>query len=214
MINWVKSKLKKKSKFSNYPDLRIKYAFTSGGIDNYEFEDPNMLTSGRGFAALNYYKEVTMGCTREYLIAHAELVESILTNPKSINIFEIRKLNAQLKERLTLAIDSLTPYKLLAVMTFDETEDPYSFDYAYALKKIERWKKDEDATFFLRIPQLKNLIPSSLLSEENIQNYMRVAQEVDKMDYQSILESTSQLLSESQKSSDWLKVLKSEKNII
>jgi hypothetical protein len=213
MINWIRSKFNK-PKFSNYPELRIKFSFESGGVKNYEFEDPNMLTQGRGFAALNYYKEVSMNCTREYLLAHVDITEAILTDAKKIDIFEIRKRNAQLKERLHMAIDSLTPYKMLAVMTFDETEDPYSFDYAYAMKKIERWKKDEDATFFLRIPQLKSLIPSTLLSEENIQNYMKVAREVDLADFKSILESTSQLLSESQKNPEWLNVLRSEKNII
>jgi hypothetical protein len=213
MINWIKSIFNRKPEFKGYPELRTKWAFTSGGVDYFEFEDPNSLTSGRGFAALNYYKELSMGCTREFLLAHTEAVDKILRDAKKIDIIEVAKLNLQLKERLEMVIDSLTPYKVAAVIFFDKTEDPYSFDYDYAMKKIERWKKEEVASFFLQTP-LKSLIPSSLLLEENFQNYMKVAKEVDKVHYKDILDVTSQLLSEKEKSSEWLKKLKLEKSII
>jgi hypothetical protein len=213
MINWIKSIFNRKPEFKGYPELRTKWAFTSGGVDYFEFEDPNSLTSGRGFAALNYYKELSMGCTREFLLAHTEAVDKILRDAKKIDIIEVAKLNLQLKERLEMVIDSLTPYKVAAVIFFDKTEDPYSFDYDYAMKKIERWKKEEVARFFLQTP-LKSLIPSSLLLEENFQNYMKVAKEVDKVHYKDILDVTSQLLSEKEKNSEWLKKLKLEKSII
>jgi hypothetical protein len=214
MINW-KYLFNIKPKFNNYPELRTKYAFTSGGVDYFEFEDPNSLTSGRGFAALNYYKELSMSCTREFLLAHNELIIKSL-QPKvgeSLNIPAVVKSSMQMTERLEMVIDSLTPYKVASVIFFDKTEDPYSFDYDYAMKKIERWKKEEVGSFFLQVP-LKSLIPSSLLSEENIQNYMKVAKEVDKVHYKDISDAISQLLSEKEKSKEWLKKLKLEKSII
>ncbi len=169
MINRIKNLFTRKPKFSGYPELRTKFAFSSGGVDYFEFEDPNSLTQGRGFAALNYYKELSMSCTREFLQAHTEAIDTIIRNPKSIDIIQIAKLNLQLKERLEMVIDSLTPYKVAAVIFFDKTEDPYAFDYSYAMQKIEKWKKEDVASFFLQAP-LKSLIPSSLLSEETIQN--------------------------------------------
>lgn len=204
---------KAKPKFKAYPELRIVPAFISGGIQYYEFEDSNNLTQGRGFAALNFYKELTMACTREFLIAHTEAIDKMIRNPKTIDIIEIGKLNLQLKERVEMIIDSLTPYKVASVIYFDETEDPYSFDYNYALKKIERWKKEDVKSFFLQTP-IKNLIPSTLLSEENLESYMKVAQEIDRNHFQDILNVTSQHLLENQNNSEWLKKLKLEKNII
>lgn len=206
-------KPQKKDWFKDYPEVRIVYAFTSGGVDYYEFEDPNTLTQGRGFAALNYYKELSMSCTREFLIAHTEAVDKLIRDPRKIDIIEIAKLNLQLKERLEMAVDSLTPYKIGAVIYFDETENPFSFDYNYAVKKIEKWKQENVADFFLRTP-LRNLIPSTLLSEETLESYMMVARELDKAQFQNILEVISQLSSTNQNKSEWLKVLKLEKNII
>jgi hypothetical protein len=213
MINWTKSVFHKEPKFKNFPELRTKYAFTSGGVDYFEFEDPNNLTQGRGFGALNYYKELSMSCTREFLQAHVEAIDKIVRDSKKIDIIEIAKLNLQLKERLDMVIDSLTPYKVASVIFFDATEDPYSFDYGYAMKKIEKWKKEDVASFFLQTP-LKSLIPSTLLSEENLENYMKVAREVDQTHFKTILDVTSQVLSENQKNSEWLKKLKLEKSII
>jgi hypothetical protein len=215
MISRIKNLFTRKPKFKGFPELRTQYAFTSGGVDYFEFEDPNSLTQGRGFAALNYYKELSMSCTRDFLIAHVEKMDGYL-RPKAggkLEIPEMAKLNLQLKERLEMVIDSLTPYKVASVIFFDETEDPYSFDYNYALKKIEKWKKEDVASFFLQAP-LKSLIPSTLLSEESIQNYMKVAREVDVIHFKTILDDTSQALLENPKNNELLKRLRSEKNII
>jgi hypothetical protein len=213
MIKFLKNIFNRKPKFNNYPELRTKHAFTAGGIDYFEFEDPNSLTQGRGFAALNYYKELSMSCTKEYLIAHTQAIDAIFKNSKEFDLTKIVKLNLQLKERLEMVVDSLTPYKVAAVIFFDKTEDPYSFDYGYAIKKIERWKKEDVASFFLQVP-LRSLIPSSLLSEEAIQSYMKVAEQVDKTHYKDILDVTSQVLSGKETNSEWLKRLKLEKSII
>jgi hypothetical protein len=213
-LNVFKKKKPKRDWFKEYPDVRIVPAFTSSAkegqpeVTYYEFEDPNSLTAGRAFAALNYYKELSMGCTREFL-----LVDTILRDSKKIDIIEVAKLNLQLKERLEMVIDSLTPYKVASVIYFDETEDPYSYDYSYGMKKIERWKKENISSFFLQTP-VTNLIPSQLLSEENLENYMKVARELDKTQYQNILDAISHLSSEKGNSPDWLKVLKLEKNLI
>ncbi len=212
-MKFLSNLFKRKPEFNISPELRTKFAFSCGGVDYFELEDPNALTQGRGFAALNYYNELSMKCSREFLIAHTEAVDKILRDAKKIDIIEIAKLNLQLKERLEMVLDSLTPYKVAAVIFFDKTEDPYSFDYDYAMKKIEKWKNEDVASFFLQVP-LRSLIPSSLLSEEAIQNYMKVAKEMDKVHYKDILDVTSQLLSENQTNSEWLRKLKLEKSII
>jgi hypothetical protein len=222
MINRIKSIFKKKPKrdwFKEYPEVRIIPAFTLSAKDGYpettyfEFEDPMNLTSGRGFAASSYYRELSMGCTREFLLAHTKGIDTILRDSKKIDIIEVAKLNLQLQERLTMVIDSLTPYKVASVIYFDETEDPYSYDYGYGMKKIERWKKENVSSFFLQTP-VKNLIPSQLWSEESLESYMKVATELDRSQYQNILDVISHLKLEKENSIDWLRVLKLEKNLI
>lgn len=207
---------KKKDWFSKYPELRVKHAFTSGGVDYFEFEDPNALIEGRGFAALNVYKELSMSCSREFLQAHVEAMD-VLLRPKQgerLNIPEMAKLNLQLKERLEMIIDSMTPYKVASVIYFDETEDPYSYDMNYAMTvKIPKWKKENVGSFFLQTP-LKSLIPSTLSSEETLESYMKVGREMDKMHYQTITEAISQLSSNNPKMKELLSALNLEKNII
>lgn len=209
---------RKKDWFKTHPEVRIVPAFTLSANSEYpeatyyEFEDPNNLSVGRAFAAQNFYKELSMSVTADFLKAHTTAVDKILRDKKNIDIFEIQKLNAQLKERSELIIDSLTPYKVASVIYFDETEDPFTFDYHYAFKKIERWKTLK-AGFFLETPA-RSLIPSMDWSEETFQSCLTVAAEIDKSHYESILEILSRILSGQEMNSDWLNRLKSEKNII
>lgn len=218
---WFKNpfkRSKKKDWFKNHPEVRIVPAFTLAATNEYpetiyyEFEDTNNLSVGRAFAAQNFYKELSMGVTRDFLIAHTTAVDKLLRNTKSIDVFEVAKLNAQLKERHELIIDSLTPFKVGAVIYFDDTEDPFSFDYNYAFKKIERWKKLKSG-FFLETPA-RNLIPSMDWSEETLDSYLMIASQIDRKHYENILDVLSQVLSEKEKNSDWLNRLKLEKNTI
>lgn len=217
-LSKIFKKKKQKDWFKSHPEVRIVPAFTLAATEEYpettyyEFEDSNNLTCGRAFAASNFYKELSMSVTHDFLVAHTTAIDKLLRNNKSIDIYEIAKLNAQLKERHELIIDSLTPYKLGAVIYFDETEDPYSFDYNYAFKKIERWKK-LGTSFFLDTPA-GNVIPSSLLSEETLANYLKIASLIDSEHYKNILDVLLRVLSEKEKNSDWLKRLKLEKNTI
>jgi hypothetical protein len=192
---------------------RIKLAFTFGGVDYFEMENPDDLLTGRALAAVNFYTELSMKCTREFLIAHTKAVHGIVRNPKVIDIPQLDKLNTQLMERLEMILDTETPYKVASVIYFDESEDPYSFDYQYAFKKIEKWKKGGLESFFLTTPASK-LIPPSLLSEEVLKTFMKVTQEIDREHYQTILESISGVLSDKEKKSDWLKTLNLEKSTI
>ena len=205
---------KKKTIIEKFPEIRIKLAFTeSNGMKNYCMEDSNNLLSGRAFHAVNFYNELSMKCTKEFLIAHTEAIDKLLTDPKRIDLPKIGLLNNQLKERLELIIDSLTHYKVASVVYFDETESPYSFDYKYAFEKIERWKKEKVSDFFLMMP-LKDLIPSMLWSGENLENYIQVQKEVDSHHVQTVLEVLSGGLSEKEKNSEWFKILKFQKSLI
>jgi len=211
LIKRIKSFFTGKPYFQNkFPEHRIIPAFISGGVQYYMLEDSNALLCGRAFAASNAYKELSMTCTREFLIAHTEAIETCLKS-KNIDIFKINQLNTQLKERLEMIIDSETPYKLASVLYFDDTESPFTYDYNYANKKIAKWKKENLNDFFLSTP-VNQLIPSSLLSEETLQSYLKVAEQVDQEHFQTILSTISGSLSNQKKTTDWFRWLKSRRN--
>jgi hypothetical protein len=164
------------------PGHKIELAFTANGIDYYHFPDVLSMGFERALTALSFYEELRMRTTREYLEAHCRAMREILADPKKIDVYRISILNKNLQDRLGLIVEPEIVYKLAAVMYFDQTEDPYRYDFAYGQKKIERWKKDLSLkSFFLSTP-IKNLIPGLDSFEENLENYSEVVKVLnDKM---------------------------------
>ena len=151
---------------------QVEKAMILDGVQYYQFADINNMMTGRAFVALDFYNELSMRCTREYLEEHCTTMEGIL-NSGSIDLVGIAQLHTQLKERLTMILDPDIVYKIASVVFFDENEQPYTYDFKYNQKKIEKWKA-LGTDFFLQIP-LNDLIPSLDLSEVDLQAYTTVA---------------------------------------
>jgi len=163
-------------------------AFRFKGTTYYMFDDQYKLPTGRGLCALTIMEEFAMRCTREYLELHTRAMEKLFSDPKKINIQAMVIINKNLQERLNLAVFPDHIYKLASVVFFDKTESYYNYDYAYNLKKIERWKAAGGTLdFFLKTP-LRDLIPSLKLPEENAEHYFQVATQVDQMHQQDLQE--------------------------
>lgn len=171
---------------------RVSEAFKLDGITYYMFDNSFEIPSGRGLCALTIYEEFDQRCTKEYLKAHVRATELILSDPKKININLLAVINRNLKERLELAVFPDHIYKLASVIFFDDTESPFSYDFQYNNKKIEKWKAAGGTLdFFMKTP-LKDLIPSLRLQGPNAQTFFQVADEIDKLhrsDLQEILSS-------------------------
>lgn len=161
----------------------IKKAFTINGVDYYEFDTLVNLPFKRGMKFLSIYNELEMRCDRFYLEKHVEAVENILTGGKKVGLDEItrvRQLNLQMKERLEMVVQEDLVYKIASVVFFDENENPDDWEWQYAMKKIERWKKAEGAAdFFLREP-IHRLIPFLKGGKESSQIYLELAKKVDE----------------------------------
>ncbi|MCS7086969.1 MAG: hypothetical protein RMM53_03095 [Bacteroidia bacterium] len=161
-----------RKKFDLAPGHTVEKAFSYDGTDYYAFTDPFNLPCERAFYALAFYEEFEWRCTRSYLCAAFETIVDALS-PKhdgrqwSFDPETARKTASQALELMNRVVEPDLIYKLAAVMYFDENEDPYGFDYAYALRKIERWKRKGPRAFFLRLP-LKDLLPSWSLSAEDL----------------------------------------------
>jgi hypothetical protein len=158
----------------------IEYAFTVAGVDYFRHNDVFNLPYERGFMALAAYEECRMGVTREYLDAHTKRVREILTSQK-VDIFEVHKLNEQLKERMIFVADADLLYKLASVVFFDKNENPAIYEMDYNRKKIEFWRQHKGvADFFLQKP-LKELVPFLSISEADLRVSLEVAEKVRKL---------------------------------
>ena len=172
----------------------IKHAFTSGGIDYFEFDTLANLPWRRGLKFLSVYNELDMRCDRFYLTKHVEAVENILTGGKRVGFDElvkINQLNQQLKERLQMVYHEDLVYKVASVVFFDANENPDDWEWKYAMEKIERWKKDGNVNdFFLHEP-IQRLMPFLNVSDMSLQQYSALQQQIDKAQLENIYTSLS-----------------------
>lgn len=183
----------------------IEWAFDCEGISFFHFTDDFNVPPERAFDAMTVYDEYDMRCEKDYLKWHTQAVDKLLlSNP--INVFEIKKLNDQIKERLEMLFIPRILKKLATVYYFDETENPYKWDAAYAEKKIDMFDKMGD-NFFLSRP-IKDLLPTYNLSENDLMLFSRICQQIDL----AHLESISTTLSDKQRNSDLFKRLNSLRN--
>ena len=189
------NKLLGRNKFAGSKHI-IKSAFVCGGTEYFEFDNTSNLPWKRGLKFLSIYNELDMKCDRFYLENHVKAIENILTNGdgKKIGLSEmmkVKQLNDQLKERLQMIYHEDLVYKVASVVFFDANENPDDWEWQYALKKIEHWKKHEDvAAFFLHEP-IRRLIPFLNDSEFNTLAYSEVQKEADRLQLANILESLS-----------------------
>ncbi len=180
------SKLFKKHQPNHFGKTKhiIKPAFTTGGIEYFEFDTTANLPFKRGLKFLSIYNELDMRCDRHYLTKHVEAIETPLTGGKKVGldeIIKIRQLNAQMKERLQWVYHEDLVYKLASVVFFDANENPDDWEWKYAAEKIERWKKAEDVnTFFLHEP-IQRLIPFLKDSNLNFHDYSAMGKQIDQV---------------------------------
>jgi hypothetical protein len=165
-----------------FPNSRhiVEYAFSVAGTDYYKHNDIFNLPYERGMMALAAYEECRMGVNREYLEALTARIREVLLSPK-VDIFEIHKLNEQLKERLVFVADADLLYKLASIVFFDKNENPAIYEMDYNKAKIAFWRKHKGvADFFLQKP-LKGLIPFLNISEADLKASLEVAEKVRQL---------------------------------
>ncbi len=183
-MKWLKRLLKKTA----YPkhEHEIIYAFTSGGIDYYQYKDFSNIPPLRGLKTMVFHEEMRMKCSIEYLKLHTEATDALLLG-KRINIFEIKKLNDQLKQRLNIAVETELIYKLASVVFFDMKEELQDYDFSYNMKKIQHWKKHNANDFFLFMP-LQQLIPSLNDVSGNLNLYSQVVENLNNLHLDNLLQ--------------------------
>jgi hypothetical protein len=179
--------LKSKNK-NNFPAHKheIEYAFTSGGIEYYQFTDFSNMPPLRGLKTMVFYEEMRLKCTMEFLDLHTKAVDEILNSTK-INIFELKKLNDQLKQRLNIALDTELIFKIASIMFFDKNEDFTDYDFDYNAKKVLNWKNNDGADFFLHKP-LQEILPILKDVNENLAMYSKVVEQMNTLHLENLLQ--------------------------
>lgn len=177
---------KLKIRHNQEKQFKLILAFEQGGKKYYQFENAFEMSTGRGLQALTIYEEFRMRVDREYLEKHIKAIEILLNDPKAIKIGKIAEIHGNLRERLNLAPYPDHIYKLASVMFFDESESPYTYDWAYNQKKIAAWRADEDMLPFLVTVPLKNLIPFTDTAKENLKTFFTVAEVVNRIHQETI----------------------------
>lgn len=172
----------KKSVKQLFPNTEaiIEEAFKIDGVTYYRFADLNNLPYKRGLMAYAVYNELDMRCTREYLVLHADAINNILSKPE-INVFDIKKLNDQMMQRLQLTTDVDLMYKLASVAYFDKNENPESYDQAYCEKKIAHWKKHSSVEAFFLSQPLMELLPFLSNADVDLNTYSELNKELNEI---------------------------------
>jgi hypothetical protein len=111
-----------------------------------------------------------MGVDKEFLQWHTEAVNEEFNNG---NFARIVELNSQLRERTQTIANTELLYKLCSVLYFDENENPYDFSFEYAYKKIDRWKKYQDALAFFLRTGVMDLVPLPDTSKVDFRSYLQ-----------------------------------------
>lgn len=172
---------------SSFPEVKheIKKAFTCGGIDYFQFEDFNNTPAIRGMKTMVFYTEMQMKCSLDFLRFHANAVNTILKS-NNIDIYEIKKLNDNLLQRLDLAIDTELIYKIASVVFFTKDENVADYDYKFNRKKIEHWKKHGGADFFLQMP-LQELMPFLKDTSNDFRRYSAMVARLNRVHTNDLL---------------------------
>lgn len=164
---------------------RIEYAFTCAGRKYYRFADISNIPYERGLQALMVYNEVDMRCSRKYLRQHVDAMKKLLKSDK-IDIYKINMLNEMIEQRLNLMTDVDLMYKLASVCYFDDTENPETYEPAYAEKKIAAWRKDKGVEAFFMQQPLLELMPFLRKLNVDLDIYTPVNAEFNKEQEKSI----------------------------
>ncbi len=158
-------------------DHPVDYLFTIDGIKHYRYKDISKTNCQRMFAANDYYNELSMRCSRDYLLEHTKAMD-VLFSTKAIDIQKMAQLNLQLKERLDMIHESDMIYKIASVIIFDTDENPHEYDFKYGQEKIKRFKKkaQSDPMFLIRL--FKITVGSPDMSDQDLLTYMEVGSRI------------------------------------
>lgn len=171
-----------KAYFEKKPDIKdpIDKVFSIEGVNYYKFKDISKVKCQRAFACNDFWNELSMRTTRDFLTKHTEAVDSILTS-NNIDIYKLKTLNMQLQERLEMIYETDIIYKIASVMFFTKDENVLDYDDLLGREKIALFKQqdreDKKMGFFFGT-LFKSIIGSTTMSDKDLVTYMTVGSQM------------------------------------
>jgi hypothetical protein len=157
-----------KSKFDLKEGHAIEFVFESGGINNYRFVNEFNIPYARAMAALDIQNELEQRVDSKYQKTSNETIIELLKQGNNIGAGIVATNGLERMNHIT-NLDIM--YKLASVLYLWEGENPYTYDYEFAEKKIKHWRKDNDIEgFFLKTP-LADYLPSFDGLQMNMSQY-------------------------------------------
>jgi hypothetical protein len=176
-----------------FPDALqiIQYAFTIDDRDFFWFEDFNETPNERAFQCLNYFAELRMSCSREFLLAHVAAIKNAMNNPSGPQFTEVASLTQDLEDRLTWLTDLEIAYRLCSVVFFDQHEHPGRYESTHALANAKLFKNVGIEEFFFAQP-IKRLLPHLDSLGKDLPNYFEAMTELNRLHLGRVLARLSQ----------------------
>lgn len=178
LLKWLKRPFKKPAFI--WPAKDIEFAFTCGGVDYYNWRDINNIPALRGLMAYTVTNELTMRVDRDYLLQLTEAIDGLINSDKPIKKTVLAQFNLYLKERLNFVVETELLYKLASIVFFDRNENIYEYDFGYAQRKINAWKK-EDVNLFFSTISISKLINYEGISELDLKVYSETIERVKRI---------------------------------
>lgn len=159
------------------------FAFTSNGRHYFEWPDDKHMPKERFNAMQDVLTELSFRTDRSYLEAlYKAIVQAALDNKRDEVIFMAK----EAEKRLNWITNVDLLYKLASVRYIDTTETPDIYDQAYAVKKMEHWKKEDMPAFFLK-SRMQDLFPAWSFASEHIRAFSDQQQRADLTQYAHLL---------------------------
>ncbi len=156
---------------------KVEFAFTSGGVNYFCWNHDIQIPIERMVAAKEVYHEAEWRLTPALVQKAFSEINQILFSTKykdeGKRKEEISRISVLVLERMNLAFHPSMELKFSSVVYFDEVENPFTYDYPYATKKIEHWLKNMDVpAFFLQTSEAK-LIPGGAELQKISQDFLK-----------------------------------------
>lgn len=179
-----------KSLFERKPETTepIEKSFQIKGVGYYKYKDISKVKNQRALTVNDFYNELSMRATRDFLLKHCEASNKIL-NSTEIDIFKLKTLVMQLEERLEMIYETDLIYKIASVVFFTKDENYLEYDDLLGREKIalfkQQDKEDPNMGFFFGT-LFKSLIGSTDMSDKDLLIYMTVGHQITQEHFKTI----------------------------
>jgi len=192
IIKRFKARIKGKPYFKKEPNYTPIFAFECEGKRIYQPSDASQIPAMRALMAHRIYTQLNRGVTDENLEIHCKLMFSILNKP-SLNvqdIINIKEVYNRLEDARHIPFDDDLLLDLACVVFVQEGENPYDFEKVVQDEKKAMFRRHPELVDFFYKHPLIDLIPSSMESEVDTEDYLRAAKKVKEAYTKKISEMT------------------------